>query len=294
MPAARTYTPLLKRIPDKMRVAHTTEDLHIPVPAIAPDKPMSATWFKPKEWSGATVLVICGAGDNRLSFKWLLFEKLLRNGLAVLTVDPPGHGDYMTVPSTVDNARKAPKAAAEWLLAQPEVKRIGVIGISFGGCQVATLAAEDARVAALCTIASPVTLPPVTQKVIATEAFRLLLPRNLWLLRSISPLDVWQEWKSIRGAWYGESLYDMIERMQLDKCVNAMGTRPVLVVHGAQDAAVPPTNAHKLNEVAGIDLDGDGKRDFELLLVPQATHLSVILQDKPMQRVANWMAEKLK
>lgn len=45
------------------------------------------------------------------------------------------------------------------------------------------------------------------------------------------------------------------------------------------------SNARQLHEAA--------LPDKEILIVPQATHLTVIMQDKPMQRVADWMREKL-
>lgn len=285
MVRAFTHLPLLRHTPDKLRVAHQIQDVFIPVPAIAPDKPMPATWFKPDVWTGATILLVCGAGDNRFSFKWVLFEKLLGQGIAVLTVDPPGHGDYMTVPSTVANARAAMHAAADWLHEQPGVRKVGVIGISFGGCQVADLAANDERIAALATISSPVSLSSVTRSVITREALKLFFPLNAFLLHSISPRTVWSEWKSIRGAWYGEDLYDMIAAFKMDDCVRRMGKRPTLFVHGAHDVAVPPINAHQLHEAA--------EPERKLMLIPQATHLTAILRARPMQQVAEWFAEKL-
>ncbi len=285
MVQALTHSPLLRRTPDKLRVVHQTQDVLIAVPAIAVDKPMPATLFKPNDWTGATVLLVCGAGDNRFSFKWVLFEKFLSKGIAVLTVDPPGHGDYMTVPSTVGNARAAMRAASDWLHGQAGVRKVGVIGISFGGCQVADLAANDERIVALASIASPVALPSITRSVIVGEALKLIFPLNLALLLSISPRDVWSEWKSIRGAWYGESLYDMIEMFKMDECVRKMGTRPTMFVHGTQDMAVPPSNARRLHDAA--------KAERKLLFIPQATHLTAILRTAPMQQVADWFAAKL-
>ena len=285
MAVVLAYMPLIKRAPQKIGIAYTSKDVLISVPAIAPDKPMAATWFQPAAWQGATVLVICGAGEDRLSFKWKMFKYLLGKNVAILTIDPPGHGDYMTVPSTVDNARKAAQAAADWLFGQPHVRKVGAIGISFGGCQVAALAAADTRIAAMCSIASPVVLRPVTRPVIIREAIRLLLPLNIALLRHVSIRDVLAEWKSLRGAWYGESLYDMIQQFKIDECVRQIGARPTLIVHGAQDMAVPPHNAHQIHDAA--------HPERELLMVSQATHLTVVLRDRPMKRVAEWMAEKL-
>lgn len=244
------------------------------------------TWLQPHAWNGAVALLICGAGDNRHAFKWLLFRRLLERNIAVLTVDPPGHGEFMSVPCTMDNARRAARTALDWLCDQPGVRRVGAIGISFGGNQVIDLAAHDERVAALVTISTPVRLPPVTRMTIARESLGLVcLPRNLTLLRYQSLPKMWAEWRSMNGAWFGESLYDMIARFDALNAVRAIGRRPKMFVHGKCDVAVPPVNAKWLYEAS--------EPERELLLVSQATHLSVILFDKEMTHMADWLAAKL-
>lgn len=244
------------------------------------------TWLQPRTWRGAAVLLVCGAGDNRHAFKWLLFRRLLERDIAVLTVDPPGHGDFMTAPCTMDNARLAARAASNWLHDQPGVRKVGVIGISFGGNQMADLAACDERIAALVTISTPVRLPPVSRRTVARESLGLaLLPRNLALLRYQSVRKMWAEWRSMKGVWFGESLYDMIERFDTLRAVRAIGSRPKLFMHGKLDVAVPPGNARQLYEAA--------QPERELILAPQGTHLSVILFDKEMTLLADWLAAKL-
>jgi pimeloyl-ACP methyl ester carboxylesterase len=269
----------------RIKASFTQTEVCIPVPAFDPKHQQPGTWLKPAQWNGHTVLLICGAGDNRFSFKWLLFQKLLANNIAVLTVDPPGHGDFMSVPSTVATAQHAAMSASNWLHAQEGVRRVGLIGISFGGNQAAWLMAHDERLAALTIIASPIKLNSVTRKVIAGEAMSLLWPRNVMILRRMSPRALWAEWKSIRGAWYGESLYDMIDAFDTLSNVQNIGARPTLFVHGSRDVAIPVSNARRLHEAA--------VPDKEIIIVPQATHLTVIMQDKPMQRVSDWMREKL-
>ncbi|BCX02612.1 MAG: hypothetical protein KatS3mg053_0550 [Candidatus Roseilinea sp.] len=250
------------------------------------DARQPGTWLQPHTWNGAAVLLVCGAGDNRHAFKWLLFRRLLERNIAVLTVDPPGHGEFMSVPCTVDNTRRAARAALDWLCHQPGVRRVGAIGISFGGNQVADLAAHDERVVALVTISTPVKLPPVTRLTIARESLGLVcLPRNLTLLRYQSLLKMWAEWRSMNGAWFGESLYDMIARFDTLNAVRAIGPRPKMFVHGKCDIAVPPVNAKWLYEAS--------QPERELLLVSQATHLSVILFDREIKQMADWLAAKL-
>ena len=269
----------------RIRAPFTQTEVCIPVPNFDPKHQQPGTWLMPAKWNGQAALVICGAGDNRFAFKWLLFQKLLANNIAVLTVDPPGHGEFMSVPSTMATAQHAASAVSNWLHAQAGVQRIGLVGISFGGNQAAWLMAHDERIAALTIIASPIKLNSVTQKVMTCEAINLLWPRNVMILRKMSPRAIWTEWKSIRGAWYGESLYDMIEAFDMLNTMQKIGARPTLFVHGARDVAIPAHNAQQLHAAA--------LPEKEIIIVPQATHLTVVMQDHPMQRVADWMRDKL-
>jgi alpha-beta hydrolase superfamily lysophospholipase len=245
-----------------------------------PRSAMPATVFHPANPTGAWVMLVCGAGDNRFAFKWILTRELMKRGITLLTVDPPGHGEFMSVPTTASNVRQGMLAGANWLHARPDVKRIGVLGISFGGCQVAWLASEDDRINAVATISAPIQLPNVTRKTVALEACRLVLPRNLLLLRHASWPQIWAEWKSMRGAWFGEDLYSMIESFDMLNTVRKIGARPTAFVHGSADVAVPPQTARRLYDAA------TPKKD--LIYVPQASHITVVLHDDKMTELADW------
>jgi|GEM_PF-1629739 len=244
-----------------------------------------ATLLTPRSWRGDTILLIPGAGDNRHAFKWLLFGKLLEQNLAVLTVDPPGHGEFNTVPCTVNNAQTAAHNWSDWLHAQTGVKRVAAVGISFGGCQAAYLTHTDERIRALATISTPVVLPSVTRWVIARESLTLMMPRNLSLLRYQSARAMWREWRGMAGAWFGEGLYDMIARFDMLGTVRAIGARPTMFVHGTRDVAVPPANTQHMFDAALPERD--------ILWVPSASHLSAVLHDREMTRLAGWLATRL-
>jgi len=244
-----------------------------------------ATWLRPRGWDGAAILLIPGAGDNRHAFKQLLFQRLLERRLAVLALDSPGHGDFRIVPCTLENARRTARAALDWLCAQTGVRWVGAIGISFGGCQAADLAAHDPRIAAVALISTPVRLSTVTRWTVTREVLSLLyLPRNLALLRDHSLLELWAEWRSIPGAWFGESLYEMIARFDVRRAVRALGSRPKLIIHGTHDVAVPPANARQIYEAA--------LPACALHWVPQANHVSVVLRDSAMRTLAGWLADR--
>lgn len=246
---------------------------------------MPATTFTPRNPDGRWVLLICGAGDNRFAFKHVLIQALLRRRISVLSIDPPGHGEHTHTPTTYDAVRRAASAATDWLHAHPVKGRIGALGISFGGCQAAWLTAHDERISALATIASPVHLEQVTAWKRWREGLQLLLPRNVGLLRHSTPRQILAEWFSISGARFGESLYDMIERFDMERTVAAIGARPKLFVHGDADIAVPPVNAHRLYAAA--------HDDKQMLLVRQASHISVVLFRNEMAQVAAWFDQKL-
>lgn len=265
----------------KIEGVHDLETL--PHPSML--RAMPATVFTPSNANGAWLLIICGAGDNRFAFKWLLTRALLQQGLSLLTIDPPGHGDFMSAPATVHNVRRAASVAADWLHARVRGGRIGALGISFGACQASWLAASDNRIATLTTISAPVKLRPVTRSIVAREALALALPRNALLLRQASWPQIWAEWKTMRGAWFGESLYDMIDAFDMPGAVRAIGTRPTLFVHGGADAAVPPQNSRTLYDAA--------LPERELIIVPQASHLTVVLQKPEMTQVASWLSQHL-
>ena len=266
---------------------------HIAQNATTADTLMPATFFMPTDWGtgkqsgdGLAVLVVCGAGDTRMTFKWRLFDELLRRRIAILTIDPPGHGDFQSVPITVANGRAACRSALDWLVSQLGVSAVGACGISFGGDLLADLTAADPRIKCLATISTPVELEPVTRRVFVKEFTRLLyLPRNIGLLREGSLYTLLREYKRLKGAWFGEDLAGMVKRLDILTAMRAIGSRPTMIVHGTSDAAVSVANAQRLFEVA--------LPERTLLLVPQATHVSPLLFPQEMAQLADWMARWL-
>jgi len=267
---------------------YTVRHESIPLPSAAGStarEQLPATSFTPTHAGGRWVLLICGAGDNRFAFKHILIPQLTHLGIRVLSIDPPGHGDHMHTPTTLESVQRTARAAADWIFSRPETRSAGAIGISFGGCQATWLAANDSRIGALVTIAAPVTLEPVTELRRWREGLQLLLPRNVGLLRFSSPRQIMAEWFSMRGAVFGESLYEMIERVDMLHTVSAVGPRPKLFVHGTADVAVPAVNAQRLYAAAHDEKN--------LLIVRQASHITAILHRREMQQVAAWIDAKL-
>ena len=283
---AWTTNPARALMTPRPEDGYTAADVSVLLPEIGPDIQMPATWFAPApQPARGAVLLICGAGDSRLAFKWRLIRELLCAGLAVLTIDPPGHGDFRTAPMTKANALKAGRAALAWLRAQPGVARVAVCGMSLGGCQALNLAADDPHVSAVALICTPVRLDVVTRRTYVREIAALLLPRNLSLLREGSALMFWREWRSLKPAWFGVSLYRLIEELDTLAAARRLGRRPLLIVHGTADAAVPASNARLIAEAAG--------GSASVILAPQATHVSLVLFPDEMRRLAEWLGQQV-
>ncbi|MEO6063508.1 MAG: alpha/beta fold hydrolase [Thermoflexales bacterium] len=258
------------------------------VPPVAPASPepsMPGTLFLPTGTCDRALLLLCGAGDNRLAFKWPLVRELNARGIAVFSIDPPGHGDFMTVPTTVENTQCAAMAALDWLDRRFPTGRLGAIGISFGGNQAVWLAAHDARVVALALVSTPASLRPVRRRTVLREGAAMLLPANLRVFRWGSAGDFYRGWRSMKGYAAGpETLYAMIERFGTVRDMSALGERPVLLVHGRADVAVPFGNARALFAAA---------RHAEILPVTHGTHLTVILRPEIVTKIADWLEKSL-
>lgn len=292
------WDPMRHFLKERLDSGYRVDEVQIPVDmvhvaqdALNDQAMMPATFITPLGWrdsggadcNGKAVLLVCGAGDTRHTFKWRLLDELLHEQIAVLTIDPPGHGQFQNVPMTTANAKSAVKTALNWLSMQPCVRNVGACGISFGANQIAWLAAQDERIKCVALISAPVSLNPLTRRVYLAEVAALFLrPRNLGLLRDGSLLTLLQEYRKLKSVWFGESLYQMIAAFDTKSAVRAIGARPVLLVHGAGDIAIPAQNAQILFESSLPVKD--------LMLIPQATHVSPVLYPREMRRLAQWFS----
>lgn len=157
-----------------------------------------------------------------------------RHGLAALRFDFRGSGDsagefrQMTVSGEIADAG----AALGYLMGRPEVdpQRVGVLGLSLGGCVAASLAGRDPRVKSLVLWAA-LGHPGRLQERLA-EAF------------GDSEVLDYEGWGLGRGF-----LDDLVNIHPLDDARRYRG--PSLIVHGENDASVPVSDAHDFREALG-------------------------------------------
>jgi fermentation-respiration switch protein FrsA (DUF1100 family) len=229
-----------------------------------------AAWLLPPDPSrdGATVILLHGARTNR---KEMLpqAEMLHRHGYGVLLYDHRAHGQSEGTVSTLGYAEVEDlRGAVAFLRSRPEVNaaRIGVLGHSLGGAvairgaaripEIRAVVAEGAYTSVEENLASGVRaflgLPPVPFVPLVVFFGQRETGLNL---RQVRPVDD----------------------------VGRIAPRPILIVHGALDGAVPPENARRLYEAAG--------EPKELYLVAGAGHggYAAVAQREYEERVVGFL-----
>ncbi len=240
--------------------------------------------------TGTAVCIVPGAGDHKSSFKWRLVTALLAEGLTVLTIDPPGHGDYRQRPLTYPDCLSAVPAAIEFLRRQPGVERVGVAGISLGGALAIGSLVEPAvagkgacsQVEALVVLETPVSL----------NYNRALVFRELWaagrapvlsLLREISFQQIIQSWRS-GGYRSPHRTGELIELLSPVQHIARIENIPILLVYSDRDPIAPPAAAVAMRRAAP---------QSDLLTSQTASHVTLTLQPEINGSVARWLRQHL-
>lgn len=125
------------------------------------------------------------------------------------------------------------RAGVDYLLALPEVKRVGALGHSLGAAAVVRAAATDERLQALVIQSSYSSLPQAT-----ADAFNSFSIFPQW---PFAPLII-----TLAEYRLG------IQMSQIDSArdLATMRPRPVLIIHGAGDTLFRPHHARKMYEAA--------------------------------------------
>ena len=219
-------------------------------------------WYVPGR-SGAAVLLAHGSGADR-SQMLAAARRFQRAGIGSLLLDAPGTGESGGRVTLGESERRAWLVGLEYLLGRPEVDRdrVGAYGFSAGALTVLQLAG-DARVRAVALAACPTDLRSVTQREYARSG-RLAQWAALALLRREGiDLD------------HGQPI-DIIARI---------GDRPLLLVSGAADSLVPPSNAVQLSVAAG---------HATRLLVPALDHSEpMTFSSQAAQRIVDFFVAAL-
>jgi len=178
------------------------------------------------ESTPAPGLIMCHGFTGHKAEAHRLFVTAARdfadNGLAVLRFDFRGSGDssgdfsQMTVSREIADAG----AALDFLAARPEAdpNRLGILGLSLGGCVAACLAGRDERAQALVLWAPAARTGRIHDRLLSEFGASRMLDMNGWPL--------------------GRAFLDELPTIRpLEEVKSYLG--PSLIVHGAADESVP-------------------------------------------------------
>jgi fermentation-respiration switch protein FrsA (DUF1100 family) len=183
-----------------------------------------AAWYTPPK-NGALILLAHGYGDNRPEWVYAL---LARKDYGVLAWDARAHGESGGEVTTLGYREVLDvKAALDFALAQPGVKRIGAWGGSMGGATMIRAAAEYPRIEALVVDSSFASLK---------DQVDFLSPTPF-----VNPLA-----KFFLGLGLGVDLDDVSPAA----VIGSISPRPIYIIHGSADEMASPESAAILFEAA--------------------------------------------
>jgi pimeloyl-ACP methyl ester carboxylesterase len=270
----RRLNPLLRLRPGRYP-EYTITRLDIPMR----EGDLPALHVVPASGASAAVCVIHGSGCDKTSYAWRMVDTLVERGLALLLIDIDGHGENPRVqsfPAITENA----DVAVDWL--RERYERVGLIGISLGGCVAARAVADGLAVDALAVLEAPPLLR-YTQADVYREALALARPYLLDIFNDCTAQALVKAWEypPIRAAI---STWDLIEALDVRGSLARVGA-PLLLIYGSSDAIVKPAQAAQV----WAELP-DGAAFY---LVPGASHLTLILSPQALRILGEWLDETL-
>lgn len=244
-----------------------------------------ALLLEPRGGARAAVLVLHGSGCHKTYFAWRLARALLGRGLALLLIDLDGHGESPR-PQRMAEATEPALGAAAFL--RTRYGRVGLLGISLGGCIAARAAADGLALDALALLETPPLLsftPPDRWR----EARELLRPFMIDLLGEATPralaaavVELVQAQRVPRIAAH-VSTWELIAGLDLLGSLPRIAA-PTLLVYGGRDAIVPPSQAEQARQAAP---------QAEFVMAPAASHLTMILHPATLELTAGWLSQTL-
>ena len=187
------------------------------------------------------------AGDGYI----YMADALAAAGIASIRIDFLGSGDSTSPDEDfdLDNALADAEAAISYMSELPAInsEQVGVMGWSQGALHALRVAADDERVRAAVTWASPAAPMEVTEEQRAEAAAKGYFTEEFdWR----APMDTGQKW------------IDGMDALDMEQVASQI-TVPVLLINGSKDDVVPPANAEDLHSWIPSS---------ELLLIDGADH----------------------
>jgi len=191
-------------------------------------------WFVPEKGSDRTIVVCHGAGANKGNFIWFL-GPLAGEGYNIVLFDFRAHGasEGRTTTYGIREQRDV-QAVIDWLKCERPNQAHVIVGLgsSQGAMALALAAAEDRRIDALI-LDSPFVSPYALAMHHAGRVPLIGRPLACLILAEMS-------------AQTGTNFFSASAEQAVAQC----GSRPVLVIHGADDILMPAEHARRLFEAA--------------------------------------------
>ncbi|MBN1992274.1 MAG: alpha/beta fold hydrolase [Anaerolineae bacterium] len=247
---------------------------------------------KDKRAGCPAVCIVPGAGDTKTFFKWRLVKALLAEGLAVLTIDMPGHGDYRYRSLAYPQCLSTIPAVIKFLRQQPGVTRVGLIGISLGGAMAIKSLVENGTAEAgagtlldaLVVLETPVHLRHYRRTLFYQELWRTLYQSPvLSLLREASVKQIWQEWRS-GGYFSRHTTAELFGLLQPLENISRLKQIPLLLIYSGYDQIAPPAMARAMHQAAP---------QAAFIQAKKASHVMLTLLSEINRQVAWWLREQL-
>jgi alpha-beta hydrolase superfamily lysophospholipase len=266
----RRLNPLLRLRPGRY-AGYTITRFDIPMR----EGHLPALHVVPRSGVAAAVCAIHGSGCDKTSYAWRLVDTLAERGLALLLVDIDGHGENpraQSFPAIVEDA----EVAVAWL--RERYERVGLLGISLGGCIAARAVADGLAVDGLVVLEAPPLLR-YAQVDVYREAVALARPYLFDIFNDCTVEALIKAWQypPIRATI---STWDLIEALDVRGSLSRVAA-PLLLVYGASDAIVKPSQAAQV--WAGLPAGA------AFHLVPGASHLTLILTPQALRIVGDWL-----
>ena len=265
----RLLTPLVRLAPGQ-HAGMQVERFDIPLA----EGYLPALQIIPAGGAKAAVCVLHGSGCNKTFYAWRLVDTLTEAGCAVLLIDLDGHGENsrpQRFPQIIEN----PRAAVQWL--RERYERVGLLGVSLGGCIAAYAVAQGVAVDRLAILAAPPKLQ-FSRADVWREAVALPQLELLGLFSEISALNLIRAWESpaIRAEI---STWDLIDRLDVVGSIKQINV-PLLLLYGARDAIVKPQQARV------VEASMPDHSRFRLL--PRTSHLTLQLMPGTLRELGAW------
>ncbi len=193
-----------------------------------------AWYVPPPPGSDRVMIYLHGQGSNRAHFLPNV-PPMYEAGYGALMIDTRGHGKSEMAYRTMGIAEVADvRAATEFLLAQPEVNHVGVMGASMGASIALVAAAQIPEIEVIVALSPYSSLVDV----VGDRA------QQMYGFPPRPTADLVILWMNL---YTGYNVYDSSPK----QAATMISERPVLLVHGTADPVIPVVSAERIQAVAG-------------------------------------------